>query len=480
MSSIGGLLGLGGGASGSGFSAPTGTNPQQINNAYGQTQSGIAQQQGFVNALGAQNGLGNQASVFNQLQGVANGTGPNPAKAQLAQATGQNVANQAALMAGQRGSAANAGLIARQAAQQGAQTQQQAAGQAATLQAQQSLGAMNSLGNIANTQVGQQQAGLSALNQNSLQQQSNLLGIQGNMNTNNAGLAGASQTAQSGLLGGIGGGIAGAAGSMLGGGGGAASDIGGSEGDLIDTIDLGAQGGEVGHMADGGDPNAINGGLGASGLASGSVAQQTPSAPQQTAITQLPQDGPKSGLGQQLKSGGSGGGLGAIAGLAGKAGMGFLEHEALPAIGNALGDIWGGISGLGSAIGSGATAVAGGVGDAVGAVGAGAADAAPLALAAAEGGRVPALVSPGEQYLPPKDVKQVLKTGKSPLATGERIKGKPKYPGNDYRNDTVPKTLEAGGVVIPNKIMQGPNPHWEAMKFVHQTMAKKGKLPGKK
>ena len=100
--------------------------------------------------------------------------------------------------------------------------------------------------------------------------------------------------------------------------------------------------------------------------------------------------------------------------------------------------------------------------------------------AAAEGGRVDALVSPGEQYLPPKAVKKVLKDGKNPLSVGERIPGKPKFKGNDYRNDTVPKKLEEGGVVIPNEVMQKPNAHWEAMKFVHAHMAKSKKgLPSK-
>ncbi len=54
------------------------------------------------------------------------------------------------------------------------------------------------------------------------------------------------------------------------------------------------------------------------------------------------------------------------------------------------------------------------------------------------------------------------------MQAGEKIPGKPKHPGNDYRNDVVPKDLDSGGFVIPNKIMQGPNPHWEALKFIRQ------------
>ena len=89
--------------------------------------------------------LAAQQNLANQLQNNAAGLGPNPAQAQFNQNTGQNVEQQAALMAGQRGSGANAGLIAREAGQQGGAIQQNAAGQAATLQAQQQLAAQGEL-----------------------------------------------------------------------------------------------------------------------------------------------------------------------------------------------------------------------------------------------------------------------------------------------------------------------------------------------
>lgn len=165
-------------------------NQQQGLNAVGMQGSALSQQQalnaqlanagGVQNlsgALSAQQGLAaQQQALASQYQDVASGTGYNPAMAQLNQATGQNIANQAALMAGQRGAGANVGLIARQAAQQGAATQQQAVGQGATMQAQQSLGALSGLAaqqqaigstqqnvaNIAAQQVGMQQAGTNA------------------------------------------------------------------------------------------------------------------------------------------------------------------------------------------------------------------------------------------------------------------------------------------------------------------------------
>jgi hypothetical protein len=215
MSFIGGLLGIGGN-SGSNFQAQ-GANLGQANGAQNNVQAGLNQQQQFLqNLLGSQaglsgnnqavaqqsqlaqqlagvNGIGNQQNVYNQqqalagqLQNIANGQGPNPAQAMLAQATGQNVANQAALMAGQRGSGANAGLIARQAGQQGAATQQQAVGQGASLQAQQSLNALGqigqqyqNMGNIAGQQIGEQQGANAYLGQLSNAQVGQQLGALG-------------------------------------------------------------------------------------------------------------------------------------------------------------------------------------------------------------------------------------------------------------------------------------------------------------
>jgi hypothetical protein len=216
---------FGGGKSG-GFQAQ-GPSQAQVKTAYNQSQDALAQQKAFVQQLQAQNGLGNQQDVFaqqqalaNQIQGVANGTGPNPALNQLNQATGQNVSNQAALMASQRGAATNTGLIARQAAMQGAGTQQQAAGQAATLQAQQQIAAMGQLqgqqanmANLATQQVGQTQTGLNAYGQQAGNQYSTVLGAQGNANQINASMAqqraAAENNMMSNLTGAIGRGVAG-------------------------------------------------------------------------------------------------------------------------------------------------------------------------------------------------------------------------------------------------------------------------------
>ena len=220
MGSIGGMLGTAGGANGTGFAGPEQANiqspvtPDQAAAAQQASLNAIQQQQNFLNQVQAQNGLGNQTSVYNQLQGIANGTGPNPAQAQLAQATGANTANQAALMAGQRGANANVGLMARQAAQQGATNQQQAAGQAATLQANQSLNALQGMGNMANTQAAQQAAATGAVTGANQTQQANLLnsiagvnnalvGSQSSVNSANAAMTQAQMGQQSNMLGNI-------------------------------------------------------------------------------------------------------------------------------------------------------------------------------------------------------------------------------------------------------------------------------------
>lgn len=214
-----------GGQKGSGFQAQsanlsTPINGNQVTGAGYQVNQGLDQQNQLIQALQAQNGIQNQSQVYNQLQGVASGQGPNPAQAMLNQATGQNVSQQAALMAGQRGAGANTGLIARQAAQQGGALQQQALGQAATLQAQQSLGALGQAGNIAGQQVGNQMGAVQGYNAAAQGNQGQLLSaLQGQnqaniqnvsqQNSANAGIANTNANFQNNAIGGIANGLGG-------------------------------------------------------------------------------------------------------------------------------------------------------------------------------------------------------------------------------------------------------------------------------
>jgi len=129
------------------------------------------------------------------------------------------------------------------------------------------------------------------------------------------------------------------------------------------------------------------------------------------------------------------------------------------------------------AAGAAATDAAGAAGAAdaagAGAAAAGGADAGGLALLAllAKGGKVPALVSPGEVYIPPSKVKQAAKSP-DPTKHGQKVPGKAKVKGDSYANDTVHATLQEGGIVIPKSVMESKHPAWAAHKFVTAITAK--------
>lgn len=365
MGAIGGMLGLNGGISGTGFNPQSGTNQSQINNSYNAAQTGMGGQADLLNALKAQNGLQNQSQVYDQTQGIVNGTGPNPAAAMLNQTTGANVANQASLMAGQRGSGANAGLIARQAAQTGAGIQQQAAGQGATMQANQSLNAIGQAGNMAGSmaanQIGQTNANVGS----QLAEQSALL----NANT-------ASQNVQGQM-----------ANTTMGG---QQKMIGGIMNGISGVPMMAAEGGQV--------PSAYT---------------------------------PQSMFGQFVNSQGAS----SVPTFATPDTKAFNMGGKKPA--NPM------------------------------------AGAEKIAVVAAEGGKVPAMVSPGERFLRPAEAKAVAQGKANPLSVGEQIPGQAKVSGDSYKNDTVPKKLDAGGVVIPRSVMQSKDPAKGAADFVRAVMAKK-------
>lgn len=413
-------------------SAATGT----TNAAAQGVNSATANQQALVNALQAQNGIQNQSNVYNQLQGVANGTGPNPAQAMLSQATGANTANQAALMAGQRGAGANSGLIARQAAQQGAANQEQAAGQGATLQANQSLNALGQAGNIAGQQVNNLDSATSGLTGAQLQNQGQQLGYQQGANQINAGVAQQNVNSQNQFAGQLIGGIAGGAGAALG---------------------L-ANGGEVVGMADGGLTMPQMGSQFGGQAPSLGVIPQASNSPTlgiQGLDSAVPQNGNIFGVSSMPGSDTSSSAQG---------------RSGLQVAGNAL-------SGFSSGFNGGAQS---NVGKHLSqfAKGGKVAYAQGGSVAMAKGGKVPALVSPGERYLPPSEVKKVEAGKKDPMKAGEKIPGKRTAKGttNSYADDIVPKTLEEGGIVLPNSVTQAKNPHWGAHKFVSEIMRKKGSL----
>lgn len=448
----------------------------------------FGQQQALQNALAGANGVnsqntaiqglqgvaGSQANLLAQQQGIVNGTGPNPAMAQLNATTGQNVANQAALMAGQRGSAQNVGLMARQAAQQGAATQQQAVGQGATMEAQQQLAAMQqmgaqqqamagtqqAIGGLGTTQVGQLQgqqqlAGATAQNQIANQLQSNQLGaniaaqqvgqqigatqaatqaaqneqgqllsglgaynqaqvgMQGNVNQANAGLANTQMQGQQAL---IGGGLN-ALGSAL-----APPSM--------------AQGGPVPpvRMADGGSANIQPSSV--PGPVSSFV--QFLNSVQPSGMPNIPQGfesfGPNTGA-AALESG--------------------VSKVATPPKVSS-----GGATGASAETPAGAGAASGGLGEGMGA-------ATPSAGA-------PSLM----EGIGPAAALAMSNGGLS--ASGGGVKARtPEQEavksGNSYDNDKVPAMLSEGEIVLPRTVTQSANPVAAAAKFVQAIMSRKGK-----
>lgn len=429
MGAIGGLLGVNGGAGGTGFAGPTSASIQQpttaaqANTAYSQNQNALASQNALLQALQQQQGLQNQSSVYNQLQGVANGTGPNPAQAMLNQATGQNVANQAALMAGQRGASSNVGLMARQAAQQGANTQQQAIGQGASLQAQQSLNALGAMGNLANTQAQQQIGQTNANTQaqqaeqsnllNSIQgQNNNLVGMQSNVNSANAGLANTQLQGGQGLIGGV-------------------LNSGGS---LLGSIGL-AGGGEVKRYDNGG---------------------------------QVSSSGPQSMFGKFVS------GVGANSqGPSGNFQMG--GSQGANSLNQGLTNFGKGLASFLSSI-PGSTGTTTETGNAMG----GGQYMTPSFSSMATGGNVGSEVSvrlsPGERKLSHQDV-QMVKRGANPMALGSVVPGTPKVGGNvdSYLNDTVEDSVPEGTMLLPRSVTHARDPVEAAKRFIAMHEKAKGK-----
>lgn len=181
----------------------TGASASQLDTAYQQQQMALAQQQAFANALAQQQAgaIGNQQMLGNLLAQQAQGAGPNPAQEQYKQNISNLAAQQAGAIASQKG--LSPALQARLIAQQAGQAGQNAAGQAATMQAQQQLAAQNNLAGLTGQQLGQQQAANTSFGQQALQGQGNLLGLEQSANSANAGVAGGVAGAQGKMFGGL-------------------------------------------------------------------------------------------------------------------------------------------------------------------------------------------------------------------------------------------------------------------------------------
>lgn len=443
-----------------------GTTQKQLNTAYDQSQNSINNQDNAARALATQvnPAIQQQQQLAEQYSQQAQGLGPNVARNQLNEATAANVANQAALMASQRGASANTGLLARQAAQQGAATQQQAAGQAATLGAQQQIAAQQGLAGLSGQQVNQASQSLGNSAQ-AIQGEQNILqnantaannaavNMQSNVNNNNAMTAAANQNSNNNLFGSV----------MKG----ASAVLGG----------LFAEGGEIELNPQA--PVELPKPKEESGPDMASIAQLAMLAAAKGGqlagnqlVTPISSPQPSSFVANWLNP--TPGGQIDLHDSAGAAMPKFQERD----------DSWMADSANKKPIAKGSAGELPGAGMATAdSVTPGTyqttADEMPMA---AKGGeiasskkKVPAMLSPGERYLSPAKVKKVEK-GADPIKEGKKVPGKAKVKGavNSYANDTVPAKLEEGGIVIPRSVTEGKNPHWESMKFVRATLAKKG------
>lgn len=489
MGAITDSLGIGGGTSAGGhWNARSADliNPvikAQTDVAYNYADTGIHQQQDFLNALAAQNGIANQSAVYNQLAGVAAGTGPNPAQAMLNQQTGNNIASQAALMAGQRGAGANTGLLARQAGQQGAGIQQQAVGQGASMEAQQRLAALGQMQGLSTQQVGQQAQGLAGYNQTAQNEQGLLLNavaeqnksnvaMQSNVNNANAQIANTNAQGQQGLIGGVLGGV----GNVVGG--------------------LFAKGGEVPQKFAKGGAKAYEVQNGKyvevptdEQMSAGASPMSAPTAPTtpQTDVSQsavapvapampaqaIPQKGPKSSVGQYL--------AGTNPSPTGMQGAG-------QAVGNLIGKgIGAGIGAIGSLFGSSSSPMSdtmqssqfgqefGGQSPSVGYDNVGSSSSG-YGLGADTNLSTPiSSLSPGDIGLarggkiPPQPI-----IGEQLAAKGKLVPGKAKVKGDSLKNDTVNAKLSPGEIVIPRSIAQGQDAPRKAAEFVAAILRKQG------
>lgn len=450
---IAGLLGSAGGMGGTGFNAPAGTNAEQINTAYNRNQAALDAQNALAGTLTpqAQTAVNTQNQLVNQYGQQAMGAGPNVAQNMLNQATGQNVAGQAALMAGQRGASANPALMARQIAMQGAATQQQAAGQAATMQAQQQIAAQQAQAQLAANQIAQAQNAQNVATQANQAEQGILQGANTAANNIQGGLAGQTLQGQQGLLGGV----MNAAGAVFG------LDKGGevSDGyevhgpkklDFLHKIAKMAMDnyhkGEPQKMAEGGMPSA--------NLEVPTVQYQAP----QVQFSSVPQV---------------------------EGGFSVGENKGAESMGNSMkhheskgSDPMAGASMIGS---SGDSDVIGKVMSIAPMLAAEGGDVHPPEFQGPhkshianylmnKGGKVPALVSPGEVYLSPDQVEKVVKEDADPLKIGQKFKGKAKVKGDSKKNDFIPADLEEGGVVVDRENMGSAE---KRKLFVHKAIAKK-------
>lgn len=416
---LGGLLGMAGGAGGTGFSTNAGTNALQLNKAYDQSQNALTNQANLTNTLTpqAQTAVDSQNVLSKQFANQAAGNGPNVAQNQLNQATGANVANQASLMAGQRGAGANPALIAREAAMQGANTQQQAAGQAATLGAQQQIAAEGAGAQLAGNQIAQT-AGATNANAASEQNEQNILqGANSANNTNQTQLANTTLTGQQGVLGGIASGIGGALGLAKGG------EVPTHGLEFVHKMTkMGLEHHGKVMMADGGTTPTPTPAPERSHFGDPQAAADVIPAN----VDQSKMQGVMSGFRQTKSEGGP-----VLSGA--QTAQDSMRQAFHFSEGGSIQDHF-------------------------------------ANYFMSEGGEVPAMVSPGEIRLTKDQVEKVVNNNEDPAKIGYKYGGKAKVSGDSVKNDVIPETLHEGDVIVDRDHMKSPE---KRKLFVRKSIAKK-------
>lgn len=488
MGFVGSLIngGNSGDSGGAGFNYQAkGATDQQQAASWGGTQSALGQQAAFAAATGDSNGLGNQSSVFqqqqalaNNLQGQANGTaGPSIAQLQYQQNMNQISAQQSGSIGSQKG--ISPALQARMIAQQGAGAQQAAAGQGATLGAQEQWAATQALqqqqanmANLSTQQVGQQANAINAQTQGQLGQQSNLFGLQSGATAANAGVAGKTIGGQEKLVGSLFGGAAMAHGGLV---------RGYADGGQVDLYSPAPIGSQIS------SPDAPLSGAGRALAYGNQVAA------------------PAIQMGSESAGGGGQGNPGLIKWVYNQFNKTKPEKPVDPA--NAGAD-YEGSSQAGFQSGNGVTAenapVDMGDGAAAGSVSGGAVESADIGASAGaldaaatalyKGGAVKNYAMGGDTSASDgggsKGIMQMLpmlamllnQGGRVPTLNGEAyanagmpVPGKAKVGGDSLKNDTVPARLSPGEVIIPRSIMNSKDPPKAAAKMVRDIIAKKKK-----
>jgi hypothetical protein len=479
---LAGLIGSSGGVGGTGFNTPSGTNAEQINNAYNRNQSALDAQNAVAGVLAPQAGtaVANQNTLAGQYAAQAAGQGPNVAQTMLNQRTGQNVATQASLMSGQRGASANPALLARQAAQQGAATQQQGVGEAATMQAQQQIAAQQAQAQLAANQIAQTQGATSAATQAAQGEQGILQGANTANNNLQGQFANTTMQGQQGLLGGVMNGVGAAFGLDEGG------EVGSKKLEFIHKMakmgmdhfhgpnpkkmaDGGLSVPTVGYQApqvnfqqspaaQGGFSSGANAGAEAMGSSMKGSDEDTGSS-NKSDKKQSPED-VISSQNASMMSGPSQMDYNNQGDLSMRNAnmMGGASDIAAPTFGG---------FGVGSVPGM---AIPFSNGGKIPPQFQGPHQSHIANYLMNKGGKIPALVSPGEIYLNPEQVEQVVQNDVDPAKIGKKYGGKAKVKGDSKKNDIIPDDLDDGGVVIDRDHVMSPE---KRKLFVHKSIAKK-------